>query len=54
MAIANPVPSIVKQYIQGVESIMDYNGDDYDEEEDLEYDSDETTKDNVLPFPTVH
>ena len=54
VAIANPVPSIVKQYIQGVESIMDYNGDDYDDEEDLEYDSDETTKDNVLLFPTIH
>jgi hypothetical protein len=55
VAIANPVPSIVKQYIKGVESIMDYNGDDYDEEEDdLEYDSDETTKDNVLLFPTIH
>jgi hypothetical protein len=49
VAIANPVPSIVKQYIKGVESIMDYEGDDYDEEDDdIEYDS------NVLPFPTVH
>lgn len=55
VAIANPVPSIVKQYIKGVESIMDYNGDDYDEEEDdLEYDSDETNRDNVLLFPTIH
>ena len=27
---------------------------DYDEEEDLEYDSDETSKDNVLLFPTIH
>ena len=44
----------MNQYIKGVESIMDYNGDDYDEEEDLEYDSDETSKDNVLLFPTIH
>lgn len=55
VAIANPVGSIVKQYIKGVEAIMDYDGDDYyDEEEDLEYelnDSDDT-KTNILPFPT--
>ena len=31
-----------------------YEDPDYDEEEDLEYDSDETTKDNVLLFPTIH
>jgi len=51
VAIANPVSSILKQYIKGVESIMDYNGDDYEQEE-IEYD--ETAKDNVLPFPTIH
>ena len=53
VSIANPVDEIMKQYVQAVDSIMDYDGqepmDDFADLSDLDSGSN-----NVLKFPTVH
>jgi hypothetical protein len=52
VSIANPVDEIMKQYIQAVDSIMDYDGTEpaY-EDEFVSMDSD--SPNNILKFPTT-
>jgi len=52
VSIANPVDEILKQYVQAVDSIMDYEGTEpeYDDEF-VSMDSD--SPNNILKFPTT-
>jgi hypothetical protein len=52
VSIANPVDEIMKQYIQAVDSIMDYDGTEPTyEDEFVSMDSD--SPNNILKFPTT-
>ena len=53
VSIANPVDEIMKQYIQAVDSIMDYDGTEPPVYEDEFVSMDSDSPNNILKFPTT-